>query len=148
MRCNDESVSRSIVCLASVLWLDTESLSFNAEVRGLGQFEIRLLSARFTCGEEEWIKCWGLNGVFDPKMCRQCLSLASPPRASTSVNFAVKWNSYQSAVILFILPRKKLKLHLIRRNVPTLDYSQYVRISYHAEFNRSSNLWLELDIIS
>ena len=39
----DESVSRSIVYLASVLWLDTESLGFNAEVRGLGQFEIRLL---------------------------------------------------------------------------------------------------------
>ena len=38
----DESVSRSIVYLASVLWLDTESLGFNAEVRGLGQFEIRL----------------------------------------------------------------------------------------------------------
>ena len=39
----DKRVSRSIVYLASVLWLDTESLGFNAEVRGLGQFEIRLL---------------------------------------------------------------------------------------------------------
>ena len=38
----DKRVSRSIVYLASVLWLDTESLGFNAEVRGLGQFEIRL----------------------------------------------------------------------------------------------------------
>ena len=39
----DESMSRAIVYLASVLSLDTESLGFNAEVRGLGQFEIRLL---------------------------------------------------------------------------------------------------------
>ena len=38
----DKRVSRSIVYLASVLWLDTESLGFNAEVRELGQFEIRL----------------------------------------------------------------------------------------------------------
>ena len=38
----DKRVSRSIVYLASELWLDTESLGFNAEVRGLGQFEIRL----------------------------------------------------------------------------------------------------------
>ena len=38
----DENVSGSIVYLASVLSLDTESLGFNAEVRGLGQFEIRL----------------------------------------------------------------------------------------------------------
>ena len=41
----DENMSRSIVYLASVLWLDTESLGFNAEVRRLGQFEIRLLSS-------------------------------------------------------------------------------------------------------
>ena len=40
----DENVSRSIVYLASVLSLDTESLGFNAEVRGLGQFEICLLT--------------------------------------------------------------------------------------------------------
>ena len=39
----DESVSRSIVYLASVLCLDTESLGFNAEVRGLAQFEIVIL---------------------------------------------------------------------------------------------------------
>ena len=33
----------SFYCLPRmVLWLDTESLGFNAEVRGLGQFEIRL----------------------------------------------------------------------------------------------------------
>ena len=40
----DKRVSRSIVYLASVLWLDTESLGFNAEVRNaeVGQFEIRL----------------------------------------------------------------------------------------------------------
>ena len=44
-----ENVSRSIVYLASVLSLDTESLGFNAEVRGLGQFEICLLLAQKIC---------------------------------------------------------------------------------------------------
>ena len=42
------SMSRSIVYLASVLWLDTESLGFNAEVRRLGQFEIRLYMLKFS----------------------------------------------------------------------------------------------------
>ena len=39
----DLKMLRTVAYLASVLWLDTESFGFNAEVRGLGQFEICLL---------------------------------------------------------------------------------------------------------
>ena len=39
----EHGMSRSIVYLTSALWLDTESLGFNAEVLRWGQFQIRLL---------------------------------------------------------------------------------------------------------
>ena len=45
----DKSASRSIVYPRIGLWLDTESLGFNAEVRGLGQFEIRLYLKVLDC---------------------------------------------------------------------------------------------------
>ena len=62
----DESVSRSIVYLASVLWLDTESLGFNAEVRGLGQFEIRLLRQHRTKADDPESVVYGRNHkIFD-----------------------------------------------------------------------------------
>ena len=58
----NESVSRSIVYLALVLRLDTESLGFNAEVRGLGQFEIRLFhvlqSRIFNTFISSWPRAW------------------------------------------------------------------------------------------